>query len=426
MKMNKNTFFVFLKGDYGLQIVLLIKTTENCTIMRTYQQTEEKMPETRTIGFVFEQFMIFRCRRISTEKLYRYAFRLFAEYLGSDAQPIDAIDPKTISAFIKWLSEKYSGNSGYVVYRIIKSLFRYATDNDFIVRNPCTQVDSRCRLNRTHHHQAMSDKQIKACEDDFWESLSSADKARWCNQMLTNSHSAPFFRMCFILGFYLQGLAFIDIISLKLDKVKKRQTAGQTSYVIETHRQKTGKAVKIVIPQNHQHRFELFEMVYESALANSRTYLLDIKEGIDTDEVLLYNKVNKISCELSRKLKQWWRKLNKTRLKRHPIDIKSTSYYSCRHTFATLYLQNPDANLSELATLMGRNTEYIDSYIREIESEKNISDASDKVFGRQKRSIEEEDRKTILQNQKKILDIQKQILDRLTTYDKQEKSKVQP
>lgn len=237
--------------------------------MRTYQQTEEKTPEIRTIGFVFEQFMIFRCRSISTEKLYRYAFRLFAEYLGSDAQPIDAID------------------------------------NEFIVRNPCTQVDSRCRLNRTHHHQAMSDKQIKACEDDFWESLSSADKARWCNQMLTNSHSAPFFRMCFILGFYLQGLAFIDIISLKLDKVKKRQTAGQTSYVIEPHRQKTGKAVKIVIPQNHQHRFELFEMVYESALANSRTYLLDIKEGIDTDEVLLYNKVNKISCELSRKLKQW-------------------------------------------------------------------------------------------------------------------------
>ncbi|MDD6895971.1 MAG: hypothetical protein PUD51_08935 [Prevotellaceae bacterium] len=67
---------------------------------------------------------------------------------------------------------------------------------------------------------------------------------------------------------------------------------------------------------------------------------------------------------------------------------------------------------------MGRNTEYIDSYIREIESEKNISNASDKVFGRQKRSQEEEERKTILKNPKKIMEMQKQILDLRQTWEK--------
>ena len=129
----------------------------------------------------------------------------------------------------------------------------------------------------------------------------------------------------------------------------------------------------------------------------------------------IYNKVNRLNCDLSRKLKQWWRKLNNTQLKRYPIDIKNTSYYSCRHTFATLYLRDPNANISELATLMGRNSEYIDTYIREIESDKTISKASDKVFGRKKRQQEDYERKQILKNQKAIMEMQKQILDRLGT-----------
>ena len=56
--------------------------------------------------------------------------------------------------------------------------------------------------------------------------------------------------------------------------------------------------------------YELFDMIYESAMANHRTYLLDIKEGIDNDEAVLYSKVNRINCNLSRKLKQWWKRLN--------------------------------------------------------------------------------------------------------------------
>jgi len=61
-----------------------------------------------------------------------------------------------------------------------------------------------------------------------------------------------------------------------------------------------------------------------------------------------------------------------------------------------MYLQNPNASIYELATLMGRNTEYIDTYIREIESEKTISNASDKVFGRNRSLREQEEHKNIL------------------------------
>ena len=368
-----------------------------------------------SIGYVYDEFMKYRQRRVSTSKLYDYAFRLFIEFVGTDSVFIDEIDAKMLLNFVKWLGEKYSGNSGYVVYCIIKSLFNFADKQYLINVNPCNLVDTRCRLNRHHHHQALTDYQMSVCENDFWHSFDPGKNCEWQRAMLTDTKSDAFFRMCFMLGYYLQGLALVDVLSLKVAQVTSRKVSGETMYVIETNRRKTGKGVKIIIPDSHTNRYRLFTLVHEAAVNNGQVHILPLMDTFGDDEFFIYNKVNRLNCDLSRKLKQWWRKLNKTQLKRYPIDIKNTSYYSCRHTFATLYLRDPKANISELATLMGRNSEYIDTYIREIESDKTISKASDKVFGRKKRQQEDFERKQILKNQKAIMEMQKQILDRLGT-----------
>lgn len=367
----------------------------------------------RSIGYVYDRFMEFRQRRISTHKLYDYAFGLFVNFIGTDSILINEIEENTVSGFIKWLGENYSGNSGYVVLCIIKSIFNFADRQYYIDINPCNMVDSRCRLTRHHHHQALTDRQITICENDFWQSFESSKNGKWERDMLTDFKSDAFFQMCFILGYYLQGLALVDVLSLKVSQIKIRKTAGGTMYVIDTVRRKTGKGVKVVIPNSHSNRYKLFTIVYESAQNSGREYLLPVMESLGDDELYIYNKVNRINCDLSRKLKQWWRNLNKSQLRRHPIDIKTTSYYSCRHTFATMYLQNPNASIYELATLMGRNTEYIDTYIREIESEKTISNASDKVFGRSRNLRDQEERKNILKNQRKIMEMQLQIMERI-------------
>ena len=38
---------------------------------------------------------------------------------------------------------------------------------------------------------------------------------------------------------------------------------------------------------------------------------------------------------MNRCLKRWWKQLNSTILADTPIDVRATSIYSCRHTFAT-------------------------------------------------------------------------------------------
>ena len=123
------------------------------------------------------------------------------------------------------------------------------------------------------------------------------------------------------------------------------------------------------------------------------------------DDTYIYNKVKKLNGTVNRNLKIWWRQLNNSVLRECPIDIASTSYYSCRHTFATLCIDSPNASLGELASLMGRNTEYIDTYIREITSENKLLHASSKVFG-----VAEEDGASQLQQ---MLDNQKTIISML-------------
>ena len=109
--------------------------------------------------------------------------------------------------------------------------------------------------------------------------------------MLTDTKSDAFFRMCFMLGYYLQGLALVDVLSLKVEQVKQRKTTGESMYVIETCRRKTGKGVKIVIPESHTNRHRLFTLVYESAVNSKREHILPVMDSLGDDEHYIYNKV---------------------------------------------------------------------------------------------------------------------------------------
>ena len=126
------------------------------------------------------------------------------------------------------------------------------------------------------------------CENDFWHSFDTSKNGKWQRDMLTDTKSDAFFRMCFMLGYYLQGLALVDVLSLKVEQVKQRKTTGESMYVIETCRRKTGKGVKIVIPESHTNRHRLFTLVYESAVNSKREHILPVMDSLGDDEHYIY------------------------------------------------------------------------------------------------------------------------------------------
>ena len=58
----------------------------------------------------------------------------------------------------------------------------------------------------------------------------------------------------------------------------------------------------------HTNRYRLFTLVYEAAVNNGQAHILPLMDTFGDDELFIYNKVNRLNCDLSRKLKQWWRK----------------------------------------------------------------------------------------------------------------------
>ena len=353
-------------------------------------------------------FIRSRTRRDSTLRLYKYALYMFEKHLGDKSYPVTTVTNSDISSFCNHLANVYSSNSANIIYGIVKSWLLFCNRHGYLENNPCASIDEKRYFCKHRHHQAMTRKQFDACETSFWEDMEQhieqqgKDDVSWLSM---NIAPGLFSELCFVMGFYMQGLSFADLLMLKMSMIKIRMYEKGQCFIIETSRRKTGKAVKIVIPEEHSRRYRLFSMLYDEAERRNRQYFFSIIDDVAAEDSYIYNKVKKLNGTVNRCLKRWWTQLNGSVLQDCPIDIKNTSYYSCRHTFATLYIDSPDASLGELASLMGRNTEYIDTYIREITSENNLLNASSKVYGTTRN-----DGDSILQQ---MLDNQKRIISML-------------
>ncbi|MGM9708595.1 MAG: phage integrase SAM-like domain-containing protein [Prevotella sp.] len=372
----------------------------------------------KTLTTVFNNYVASHPRRVSTMKLYGFAYGVFEASSCGGERLVNDVSHNDISQFVSYITKSYSANSAYVIFGIIRSIFEYAKRSGIIAINPCDMVDVRRHFGRHKHHQALTRKQMEACENDFWKDITGkcgTVSMATATVMVTDIRCELFQKMCFILGYYLQGLSFADILSLKQSSVIAKCQNGMQCYIIETKRKKTGKAVKIVIPKSHTMRYMLFDTLFHIAKKNGAIHLIPPMDEIeDNDTYIIYNKVNRMNGTMNRCLKRWWKQLNSTILADTPIDVRATSFYSCRHTFATLYMESPDANLSELASLMGRNAEYIDTYIRELEADEVLMKASDKVYCSVTSSNKGYD--ALLKNQKKIIKIMGAILEMMKSY----------
>jgi hypothetical protein len=70
--------------------------------------------------------------------------------------------------------------------------------------------------------------------------------------------------------------------------------------------------------------------------------------------------------------------LNKENIDKYLIN-ESTTLYSARHTFATIFINSEGAKTSELAQMMGRSVAGIDRYIKELMGVEEVLKARDKM-----------------------------------------------
>ena len=186
----------------------------------------------------------------------------------------------------------------------------------------------------------------------------------------------------YLMGILFQGLSPCDLMMVRTSDIVTKSVSGLDFYCLDTHRAKTHKSVKVMIPR---HRIYEEAMMGLSLLFHDKDSWLvpclnDKDYGLDKE--ILKTKIRDKLSSLRNGLRQWFESVNSLIVKHNMeenddiplIDVKCP-WYSYRHTYAMYYLWKPNSTPLGLATLLGRSVNSLSQYIKDLERDEDIAEA---------------------------------------------------
>lgn len=194
--------------------------------------------------------------------------------------------------------------------------------------------------------------------------------------------------MMFILGYRLQGLALVDLASLRKEQVTLKKVGDDEYYIInDVRRQKTNKPVKIIVEASNEMRILMTILLQQ---ADERCgYLLPIYDNF----MHPYNYVSEkdfsmgilvTQGDVNRHLRKVVKEINiQGRLNYDDYDDidENITFYYMRHTFATTAIRS-GVSAENLATMMGRRIEGISRYVQELTQDEELIAERKKIWGK--------------------------------------------
>lgn len=178
-------------------------------------------------------------------------------------------------------------------------------------------------------------------------------------------HSELYAHYLYIVGYYMKGLAPVDISLLKKSDIKVIMLKNINCYAVDGHRSKTGMLYKIRLKQNTL----LSGVLIRSALMfHKGEYFLPTLEGYQGKDIK--KRVNNLYTYHSEHLVNWFQKVNEEIAKRNvendddiPLIDLDCRYYSYRHSYIMSEIQKPNVNLLALAQSVGKSSHTLHQYI---------------------------------------------------------------
>lgn len=187
----------------------------------------------------------------------------------------------------------------------------------------------------------------------------------------------------YLLSFRMQGLAFADMARIKALDVLNVKVDGVEYYkILNVRRSKTGRCVPILLEKDGI-TMALLEGFLMYAEKDRDGWLFPVLKSYERDYAYSTDKAMSEGLMLAerivnKKLQKVCALLNEGVIdNRLPEDI---TFYSARHTFATLYMRTEGANPIHLATMMGRSVSGIHCYIAELEKDSDIATERGRLF----------------------------------------------
>ena len=275
----------------------------------------------------------------------------------------------------------------------IKALMNFAVKNKIVKENPIKGYNGDKKMNFQTKKRALSYQEISQIEYNYitkyFLNQEQIDNIKSMNQAQIegikdkelreyytniingkiNIYSEAFSVGLFLLSFNMQGLALVDLLTLKKSDFQLYNYSNKSAlqnnllnpqskqyFRVETKRNKTGKNVTIFIPIDQFMMFAniIFNGHFNPDLIGDDDYFFPVFSK-EMTEIEVFKKKQILQVMLNRKLKSFAKK----------VGINSDiTFYTARHSFASILNWN-GINPSLIAQMMGRDVTDIQVYLRQ-------------------------------------------------------------
>lgn len=323
----------------------------------------------------------------STVVNYEYALSILNEH---NVRYVDQVNTGIIDEIVYG---KLKDNSNRNVIKNIKSLLNFAVKNKLIKENPIKGYKPDKKMNFQTKKRALSYEElskieynyiskyflskeqidsIKQMKQEQIDSIKDKELRDYYNNLRNNTiniYSESFAVGLFLLSFNMQGLALVDLLTLKKSDFQIYHYSDKSAlqnnllnpqskqyFRIETKRNKTGKNVTIFIPVDQFMMFTniIFNQNFNPDNIENDDYFFPVFNKQMT-EIEAFKKKQILQVMLNRKLKSFAQK----------VGINSDiTFYTARHSFASILNWN-NVNPSLIAQMMGRDVTDIQVYLKQ-------------------------------------------------------------
>lgn len=315
---------------------------------------QSKTKSTLDYRTLMESLATSRAITYGTMKTHTVAYNAVREFVGSDDFDVTYLDADRLRSFGKYLQGKGLKNGTIYNYMAnIGAVWHYAIQEGLVTANlyPFDTFNYRSMYRTEPTKKAISQEDFHKIEEKLrnlvWE--------EHINDLsiFSNVRSDEFALAMYVLGYYFGGLAFVDMSNLRKEQLTIKKEHHQDIYIFrEVYRQKTNQPVPIILSGNM-----IVKPLIHHFMEQPGEYLFPINDHKGTPKEQ-HKRMNSIEKSVNLHLRR-----------ATGLDI---TYYSCRHGFATHYINAEGANPVHLAAMMGRSVNGIFRYVKTIQSEDDI------------------------------------------------------
>lgn len=337
---------------------------------------------------LLKQYIEYKKSKHATIVSYEYTLSILEQY---DVKYISDINTDVIDDII--YNSQLKDTSIRLIVDNIKALMNFAVKNKIVKENPIKGYNGTKKMNYETKKRALSYQEINQIEYNYItkyflskeqiESIKSMNQEQinsikdkelreYYNNLRNNTmniYSEAFSVGLFLLSFNMQGLALVDLLTLKKSDFQLYNYSNKKSlqnnllnpqskqyFKIETQRNKTGKNVTIFIPTDQFMMFTniIFNQNFNPDSIENDDYFFPVFNK-KMSEIEIFKKKQILQVMLNRKLKSFAKK----------IGINSDiTFYTARHSFASILNWN-GINPSLIAQMMGRDVADIQVYLKQ-------------------------------------------------------------